>query len=132
MCVEPTVPDSPAASANGTVSPSDIPITMSRTVSPDVKCFSVCGVSGMHHNLQVRFDRGGGAGSSRVASERLVREYSLQRSCRKHVMTCCVTRSASDRGCSDESSPAPPFISSVGDSEESSHERDLTRDVALL
>jgi uncharacterized protein YjbJ (UPF0337 family) len=30
-------PDRPAASANGTVRPSDMPMTMSRTVSPDVK-----------------------------------------------------------------------------------------------
>src|ERR1041385_4975474 len=40
-------PVNPAASANGTVKPSDIPITMSRTVSPAVKCFSVCRVCGM-------------------------------------------------------------------------------------
>jgi hypothetical protein len=33
-------PDRPAASANGTVSPSDMPMTTSRTVSPAVKCFS--------------------------------------------------------------------------------------------
>ena len=37
MCVEATAPERPAARANGTVSPSDMPITMSRTVSPDVK-----------------------------------------------------------------------------------------------
>src|SRR5216684_7015918 len=40
-------PVSPAASANGTVRPSDIPITMSRTVSPAVKCRSVCRVCGI-------------------------------------------------------------------------------------
>jgi len=31
---------------DGTVKPSDIPITMSRTVSEAVKCFSTCGVCG--------------------------------------------------------------------------------------
>jgi hypothetical protein len=35
-----TAPDSPAARANGTVRPSDMPITMSRIVSEEVKCFS--------------------------------------------------------------------------------------------
>jgi hypothetical protein len=35
--LEATAPDSPAASANGTVRPSDMPITMSRTVSDAVK-----------------------------------------------------------------------------------------------
>jgi hypothetical protein len=39
-------PVSPAASANGTVSPSDIPITMSRTAAVAVKCFSTCSVTG--------------------------------------------------------------------------------------
>jgi len=33
-------PEMPAASAKGTVSPSDIPITMSLTVSPPRKCSS--------------------------------------------------------------------------------------------
>jgi len=42
-----TAPESPAARANGTVSPSDIPITTSRTLSPAVKCRSMCGVCGM-------------------------------------------------------------------------------------
>lgn len=46
-CVESTAPESPAASAKGTVKPSDMPMTMSRTRSPEVKCFSVCGVEGM-------------------------------------------------------------------------------------
>src|SRR5450755_1724254 len=41
-----TAPDNPAARANGTVRPSDIPITISRTVSPAVKCCSMCGVCG--------------------------------------------------------------------------------------
>src|SRR5690348_12556811 len=45
--VLPTAPESPAASANGTVSPSDIPITTSRTLSLAVKCRSRCGVCGM-------------------------------------------------------------------------------------
>src|SRR5437660_7131066 len=40
-------PDNPAASANGTVSPSAIPITISRTNSDAVKCFSTCGVCGI-------------------------------------------------------------------------------------
>src|SRR5437867_6416796 len=40
--VLPTAPESPAASANGTVSPSDIPITTSRTVGPPAKCPSAC------------------------------------------------------------------------------------------
>jgi len=39
-------PVRPAARANGTVNPSDIPITTSRTASLEVKCFSTCGVSG--------------------------------------------------------------------------------------
>ena len=37
MLVDCTVPDSPAASANGTVRPSDIPMTISRTTSVAVK-----------------------------------------------------------------------------------------------
>src|SRR5438105_13264023 len=40
-------PDKPAASAKGTVSPSDIPITMSLTISEPVKCRSMWGVFGM-------------------------------------------------------------------------------------
>src|SRR2546428_414510 len=44
---ESTAPETPAASANGTVSPSDIPITMSLTIALAVKCCSTCGVSGM-------------------------------------------------------------------------------------
>ena len=42
-----SIPESPAASAKGTVSPSDIPITTSRTASPAVKCFSMWGVCGI-------------------------------------------------------------------------------------
>src|SRR2546422_4314585 len=44
--VDSTAPDRPAARAKGTVSPSDMPITMSRIVSEAVKCFSTCGVWG--------------------------------------------------------------------------------------
>src|SRR3954453_22309265 len=46
MRVESTAPERPAASANGTVRPADMPITMSRTVSPAVKWRSICGVCG--------------------------------------------------------------------------------------
>src|SRR2546422_11519302 len=57
-----TAPESPAASANGTVRPSDIPMTMSRTVLPAVKCFStwgVCGMSGpVGGSLLLRLTRG--------------------------------------------------------------------------
>src|ERR1700756_460109 len=45
--VELTPPERPAASAKGTVRPSDMPMTTSRTKSPAVKCFSTCGVSGI-------------------------------------------------------------------------------------
>ena len=37
---ESTAADKPAASAKGTVSPSDMPITISRTTSVEVKCVS--------------------------------------------------------------------------------------------
>src|SRR2546427_6360507 len=47
MLVVLIAPDKPAANANGTVSPSAIPITMSLTVSEPVKCRSMCGVCGM-------------------------------------------------------------------------------------
>src|SRR5205823_3726805 len=47
MLVELTAPDSPAARANGTVKPSDMPMTISRMVSPAVKCCSTCGVWGI-------------------------------------------------------------------------------------
>src|SRR5260370_34697030 len=47
MLDAPTVPDNPAARANGTVRPSAIPMTTSRTNSEAVKCFSTCGVSGI-------------------------------------------------------------------------------------
>src|SRR5271170_6241111 len=42
-----SAPDNPAASANGTVRPSAIPMTMSRTNSDAVKCDSTCGVCGI-------------------------------------------------------------------------------------
>src|ERR1700685_3668396 len=44
-------PVKPAARANGTVRPSDIPITMSRTIADDVKCFSTCGVVGIVNSI---------------------------------------------------------------------------------
>ncbi len=47
MRVVSTAPVSPAARAKGTVSPSDIPITTSRTVAPAVKWVSWCGVTGI-------------------------------------------------------------------------------------
>jgi hypothetical protein len=40
-------PDNPAARAKGTVSPSDMPITISRTVSLAIKYLSTCGVAGI-------------------------------------------------------------------------------------
>jgi len=42
MPEEATAPESPAANANGTVSPSDIPITTSRTTALPRKCRSMC------------------------------------------------------------------------------------------
>src|SRR6185503_19641935 len=45
--VEWTAPVRPAARANGTVNPSDIPITMSRTTSLEVKWRSMWGVWGI-------------------------------------------------------------------------------------
>ncbi|OWK35304.1 Biphenyl-2,3-diol 1,2-dioxygenase [Fimbriiglobus ruber] len=52
ISVASTAPDRPAARANGTVMPSDMPITMSRTVSEAMKCFSTCGVCGMSSSLR--------------------------------------------------------------------------------
>src|SRR5207344_2705783 len=43
---EVTAAESPAARAKGTVKPSAIPITTSRTDSEPVKCLSTCGVAG--------------------------------------------------------------------------------------
>jgi hypothetical protein len=45
--VDCTTPDRPAAKAKGTVNPSDIPMTISRIVSEEVKCVSTCGVCGI-------------------------------------------------------------------------------------
>jgi hypothetical protein len=45
--LEAMAPEIPAASANGTVSPSDIPMTTSLTDSGAVKWCSVCGVAGI-------------------------------------------------------------------------------------
>src|SRR5712692_552912 len=50
-----TAPESPAARAKGTVSPSDMPITTSRTKLPAVKCFSICGIRGIGLSLRMRF-----------------------------------------------------------------------------
>jgi hypothetical protein len=47
VAVELAIPESPAARAKGTVSPSDMPITISRMTSEPVKCFSICGVCGI-------------------------------------------------------------------------------------
>jgi hypothetical protein len=47
MPLDSTAPDRPAASVKGTVRPSDMPITMSRTTSEAVKLFSTCGVRGV-------------------------------------------------------------------------------------
>src|SRR5580704_16162361 len=47
-----TAPDRPAASAKGTVRPSAMPMTISRTVSDAVKCFSTCGVTGIGNLAQ--------------------------------------------------------------------------------
>src|SRR6185295_14280010 len=52
MLVLSTAPDNPAASAKGTVRPSDIPITRSRTTSLDVKCRSICGVCGIEGSFK--------------------------------------------------------------------------------
>src|SRR5712692_1290027 len=50
-----TAPESPAARAKGTVSPSDMPITTSRTKLPAVKCFSICVVRLIALSLRMRF-----------------------------------------------------------------------------
>ena len=47
VAVEDTAPERPAARAKGTVSPSAMPMTMSRTRAEAEKCFSMCGVVGM-------------------------------------------------------------------------------------
>src|SRR5512140_3790365 len=43
IALEESAPERPAARAKGTVSPSDIPMTTSRTASVAVKCRSTCG-----------------------------------------------------------------------------------------
>src|SRR5438093_13439540 len=47
MRVVSTAPDKPAASANGTVRPSAMPMTMSRTVAVPVKWRSMWGICGI-------------------------------------------------------------------------------------
>ena len=56
IVVDATVPESPAANAKGTVSPSDMPITTSRTVAEASKWDSTCGVEGIrkHHTSWLR------------------------------------------------------------------------------
>ncbi len=54
MAFEATAPDKPAASANGTVKPSDMPMTMSRTDAEAVKCFSMWAVWGTGLSLSGR------------------------------------------------------------------------------
>src|ERR1700690_657735 len=49
------IAERPAAKANGTVNPSDMPMTMSRTVAEAVKCFSICGVVGIRYLLDEIF-----------------------------------------------------------------------------
>src|ERR1700681_2540831 len=53
MCEASTAPVSPAAKAKGTVRPSAMPITMSRTTSDDWKCFSTCAVRGKEFRLEI-------------------------------------------------------------------------------
>ena len=62
IAVEETAPERPAARAKGTVSPSAIPITTSRTRAEAEKCFSICGVVGMRHQKV----RSGGSGGSEM------------------------------------------------------------------
>src|SRR5580704_5022104 len=51
MRVAATAPERPAARANGTVSPSAMPITTSRTNSEAVKCDSMCWAWGIAPSL---------------------------------------------------------------------------------
>src|ERR1041385_3357418 len=46
-CVWEIAPASLAARAHGMFIPSAIPVTISHTASPAVKCFSMCGATGM-------------------------------------------------------------------------------------
>src|SRR5512144_74180 len=55
--LEATAPDKPAANANGTVSPSAIPMTMSRIVFEARKCRSICGGWGIGCATRVRCDK---------------------------------------------------------------------------
>ncbi len=71
-----TAPDNPAARANGTVNPSDMPMTMSRTVSPAVKCFSTCGDVGiLWHPPGLRAAAGHAAATSTHRPDARVRCY---------------------------------------------------------
>src|SRR5215472_5793137 len=51
LAITAAAPVRPAARAKGTVRPSDIPITMSRTAAVAVKCFSTCSTDGMRFSL---------------------------------------------------------------------------------
>src|ERR1035437_1299828 len=53
ICEASTAPVSPAARAKGTVRPSAMPMTMSRTTSEDWKCFSTWGVRGTELRLEI-------------------------------------------------------------------------------
>src|SRR5579872_2652755 len=53
ICELSTAPVSPAARAKGTVRPSAMPITMSRTTSEDWKCFSTWDVRGKELRLKI-------------------------------------------------------------------------------
>src|SRR5487761_849937 len=75
MPVDATAPVSPAASAKGTVKPSDIPMTMSRTAAVDVKCFSRWAVVGIVAPLVCRvncvlYAAAAGGGGIIMAQER--------------------------------------------------------------
>src|SRR5580700_11497230 len=66
IAVDAAAPVSPAASANGTVSPSDIPITMSRTAAVAVKCFSTCSTAGILDSFSLWRSRYGGGRSPEI------------------------------------------------------------------
>src|SRR5216684_4101749 len=68
MPLDATAPVRPAASANGTVSPSDIPMTTSRSESLPWKWRSTCGVCGMRP-LALRGGAGAGLVLGRVVLE---------------------------------------------------------------
>src|SRR6516162_9031450 len=53
--VDVTAAERPAARAKGTVRPSAMPMTTSRTVSDPVKCFSTCGVVGIERSPVRKF-----------------------------------------------------------------------------